>query len=135
MKYILDTSAVSALMTDDASVIRRLEQHDRRDVSVPQPVFAEIAYGIARLPKSKRKDKLRLRFELIREELPVATWSDEVSDAFGQIKANLEKEGLQVEDFDVAIAAHARVRNAVLVTANVKHMSRVAGLVVEDWSD
>jgi tRNA(fMet)-specific endonuclease VapC len=135
MKYVLDTNAVSALMTEDATVVRHLEQHDRGDVLVPQPVFAEIAYGLARLAKSKRKDKLRLRFELIRNELPTAPWSNDVSDVFGQIKASLEKEGTRIEDFDVAIAAHARALNAVLVTANIKHMSRVTDLVVEDWSE
>ncbi|HEY6040076.1 MAG TPA: type II toxin-antitoxin system VapC family toxin [Kofleriaceae bacterium] len=135
MKYVLDTNVVSALMTEDAKVLSRLKEHERRDVSVPQPVLAEIAYGIARLAKSKRKDKLRTRFELIRKELLVASWSDAVSDAFGVIKANLERDGVRIEDFDVAIAAHARAHSAVLVTANVKHMSRVADLVVEDWTD
>lgn len=135
MKYILDTNAVSALMTENPTVIGHLEQQNRRDVSVPQPVLAEIAYGIARLDKSKRRDKLRARFELVRKELRVAVWSDDVSEAFGQIKARLEKDGIRIEDFDVAIAAHARAIGGVLVTANVKHMSRVPDLVVEDWSE
>ncbi len=57
-----------------------------------------------------------------------------MSEAFGDIKALLERKGTPIEDFDVAIAAHARVRDAILVTANLVHMVRVPGLRVEDWS-
>ena len=33
-----------------------------------------------------------------------------------------------------AIAAHALALDATLVTANVDHMLRVPGLLIEDWS-
>jgi tRNA(fMet)-specific endonuclease VapC len=134
VKYILDTNAVSALMKGDAAVVERLRATERGDVGVPHPVLAEIAYGIERLPRSRRKDRLRDRIALIRDELARVPWTDEVSDAFGAIKASLERRGHRIEDFDVAIAAHALAAGAVLVTANTKHMSRVAGLEVEDWA-
>ena len=37
-------------------------------------------------------------------------------------------------NFDATVAAHALAENGVLVTANLKHMARVPGLEVEDWS-
>ena len=40
----------------------------------------------------------------------------------------------RIEDFDAAVAAHAVAMGCVLVTANVKHMMRVPGLEIEDWS-
>jgi tRNA(fMet)-specific endonuclease VapC len=52
----------------------------------------------------------------------------------GRIKATLERRGTRIEDFDAAIAAHALALDATLVTANVDHMIRVPGLIVEDWS-
>jgi len=57
-----------------------------------------------------------------------------VSERFGAIKAALEKRGKRIEDFDAAIAAHALVEGAVLVTANLGQLTRVSGLKVEDWS-
>lgn len=134
MSYLLDTNAVSAVMKGEPRVLARLRATPKREVLVPQPVLAEIAYGIARLPRSKRKDALRQRFELVRGELLRAEWTDAVSEAFGEIKASLERRGRRIEDFDAAIAAHAHAREAVLVTANVAHMVRVPGLRVEDWS-
>jgi tRNA(fMet)-specific endonuclease VapC len=134
VKYILDTNAVSALMRGTPSVVDRLAAVRPGDVSVPQPVLAEIAYGIARLPASRRRDALQARFDLLRVQLRRAEWSDEVSEAFGRIKATLEKQGRGIEDFDAAIAAHALAVGATLVSANVEHMTRVPGVKVEDWS-
>ncbi|HYQ16370.1 MAG TPA: PIN domain-containing protein [Polyangiaceae bacterium] len=134
MKYVLDTNAVSLLMKGDPAVIARLKQLARTDVCLPQPVIAEIEYGLQRLGRSKRRDSLASRFELLKRELSRASWSDEVSEAFGTIKAALERRGARIEDFDAAVAAHALAEECVLVTANMKHMARVAGLTIEDWS-
>jgi tRNA(fMet)-specific endonuclease VapC len=134
LKYVLDTNAVSALMRGEPRVIERLKAVARPEVGMPHPVVAEITYGLQRLPRSKRKDALVSRFAAIKDEIQRLNWSDEVSEAFGAIKAALERRGERVEDFDAAVAAHALVEDAVLVTANVKHMTRVQGLEIEDWS-
>lgn len=134
MTYILDTNAVSALMKGDRVVVDRLRHVPKSEIGIPQPALAKIVYGIERLPRSKRKDTLRERFELVRAELGRANWSDDVTETFGTIKATLEKKGQRIEDFDAAIAAHALSLGAVLVTANTDHMVRIAGLAVEDWS-
>lgn len=99
MKYILDTNAVSALMKGEEPIIQRLKKESKNDVYVPQPVLSEIAYGIERLPKSKRRESLQERSELIRSELQRIEWTDDVSARFGVIKATLEKRGQRIEDF------------------------------------
>jgi tRNA(fMet)-specific endonuclease VapC len=132
--HFLDTNAVSALMRGDQRVIGHLRQLDRSEVAVPQPVIAEIAYGLARLPRSRRRLDLERRAEAIVSEIPRAEWTDAVSTAFGTIKATLERAGKRIEDFDAAIAAHALAMRGTLVTANVEHMIRVPGLSVEDWT-
>lgn len=132
--HVLDTNAFSALMRGDPAAVEKLTALPRDQVSVPQPVIAEIAYGLERLGASKRKSRLAARYELLAREVPRAPWNDAVSGAFGRIKAHLERKGAPIEDFDAAIAAHAMAVDGVLVTANVKHMARVPGLRVEDWS-
>ena len=134
MQYVLDTNAVSALMKGDGEVIGRLSAVARAEVAVPQPVLAEIEYGLERLPRSARRERLRVRFDSIKAEVQRSDWSDEVSAAFGRIKAALERKGERIEDFDAAVAAHAVASGAVLVTANTRHMMRVSGLRLEDWS-
>lgn len=133
MKYVLDTNVVSALMQGRLEVIDRLAAVARADVSVPQPVIAEIAYGIERLPTSRRRAALQERFDLLRSQLLRCPWTDEVSEAFGRIKAALEKRGERIEDLDAAIAAHAAAIGATLVTANARQMARVPGVRIENW--
>ena len=122
-------------MRGDTSVAARLERGLRTDILLPQPVVAEIEYGLARLPRSRRQRSLRKRFSLLLREMIRAEWTDAVSFAFGDIKATLERRGVRLEDFDLAIAAHALALPAILVTDNVSQMSRIQGLRVENWRD
>jgi tRNA(fMet)-specific endonuclease VapC len=132
--HVLDTNVVSALMRGDVAVVARLRAVNRAEVKIPQPVIAEIAYGIERLPRSRRRQRLQERFNLVCGEIARAPWSDAVSERFGFIKAALERKGRRVEDFDAAIAAHALAEEATLVTADGNDMERVPGLAIEDWA-
>jgi tRNA(fMet)-specific endonuclease VapC len=132
--HVLDTNGVAALMKGSAAFVERLASHAPGDLGIPQPVVAEIAFGIERLPRSKRRKALQSRFDLICAEIPRAEWTDAVSQAYGSIKATLERRGTRIEDFDAAVAAHALANGARLVTANLDHMARVPGLQIEDWS-
>ncbi len=133
MSYVLDTNVLAALMRGEERVIQRLERVTRPMVAVPEPAWAEVAYGLARIPRSKRRERLVSRFALLREQLPTVTWSAAVTEAFGALKASLEEKGQRLEDFDLAIAAHALATDAILVTANVRHLGRIPDLSMEDW--
>jgi predicted nucleic acid-binding protein len=131
--YVLDTNVVSALMRGDRGAQKRLLSESPSAIYLVQPVIAEISYGLARLAPSRRKTALASRFRLLADTLPRAAWSDPISFAFGAIKAKLERNGEPIEDFDVAIAAHALVLSARLATRNVKHFIRIDELDVEAW--
>ena len=135
MKYVLDTNIVSHAMAGHPSVLKRMFSLPRTDVVVPQPVIAEIEYGIARLPESERRRRLAERLQRFVENASDAVWTTDVSHAFGATKADLEARGQRIEDFDVAIAAHALALDAVLVTDNTAHMGRIRGLRLENWRE
>ncbi len=120
-------------MRGDVRFLVHLRAVSRRDVRVPQPALSEVHYGLARLAPSRRKTELQERFDLVSAELERCAWTDAVSEAFGTIKASLARQGKRLEDFDIAIAAHAVATGATLVTADSKHMPRISGLRVEDW--
>jgi tRNA(fMet)-specific endonuclease VapC len=121
-------------MKGSAAFVERLAALAPGDVSIPQPVIGEIAFGIERLPRSKRRKTLQARFDRICAEIPRTEWTDAVSQAYGRTKAGLERRGSRIEDLDAAIAAHALASEARLVTANLDHLARVPGLEIEDWS-
>jgi tRNA(fMet)-specific endonuclease VapC len=134
VKYVLDTNTVSALMGANPAVIVRLRSLPKDSVGVPEPAYAEIEYGIARLPRSRRKDGLSERLAAVRTEIAGVAWTREVSERFGALKALLESRGERLDDMDLAIAAHALASGAVLVTADESHMGRIPGLPIESWA-
>ena len=134
LNYVLDTNAVSAAMKGDPNVLERMRAAGRKRLAVPEPVYAEIAYGIERLPKSKKRSKLLALYNAIYEELGSMPWTHGVTEHFVSVKSTLEHKGKRIEDFDAAIAAHALAAGAILATADLDHMERVLGLKVEDWA-
>ena len=135
MIYVLDTTALSALMRSEAEPSQRLLGTPPDDVLVPQPAVAEVRDGLSRLPRSRRRSMLEERLATLLEGLKRAEWDDRVSVTFGELKADLERRGTRVDDFDAAIAAHALALDATLVTDNLRHFRRIRGLSVESWTE
>ncbi len=121
-------------MRGNPAAVARLQECSRSDVVIPQPVIAEVEFGLALLPKGKRKTSLRQRWTVLSAELLRVGWTDSVSEAFARIKSGLHQSGELVEDFDVAIAAHALAWELCLVSNNTRHMARVRGLRLQDWT-
>jgi tRNA(fMet)-specific endonuclease VapC len=53
---------------------------------------------------------------------------------FGEVKARLSKEGSNLADADLLIAAAALETGSVLVTGNIRHFERVPGVKLENWT-
>lgn len=121
-------------MKGELLVTARVKSLPKSTIAIPEPAFAEIAYGIERLPTSRRKSWLWQRYEMVRAQLALAPWTQSVTEEFGRIKATLERKGLRIEDFDAAIAAHATAQDATLVSGNKRDMARIPGVKLEDWS-
>jgi tRNA(fMet)-specific endonuclease VapC len=130
----LDTNAVIAAMTPHTRVRARLEDAlvDRIVVGMPTIVLFEMWYGIEK--SAKRPENAAGLAEFLRFNL--THWPFDPDDArdAGEIRALLRRAGTPIGPYDVLIAAQARRRSAVLVTANTREYSRVPGLQVEDWA-
>ena len=51
----------------------------------------------------------------------------------GEVYARLRKEGRLINEADIMIASIVKAHDAVLVTNNEEHFSRIEGLKVENW--
>ncbi len=131
MRYVLDTNTVSALMKGVPAVAARIARTPRADVAISQVTVAEIEFGLRYLPASRRRRLLRAQWETIGPELIRLPWDDQVSRAFGERKARLERSGKRMSDFDLAIAAHAIALGLIIVTADAA-FERL-GIRREDW--
>ncbi len=131
----LDTNVViAAINRRSPSVRERLETalSERVAVGISAVVLYELWYGIE---KSARRQANAATLETFLA-LDITPWPFDAEDAeeAGQIRAALERAGTPIGPYDVMIAAQARRRSAVLVTANMGGFRRVPGLRVEDWA-
>ena len=66
-------------------------------------------------------------------ELQLALNNNPAAQAYGPIRAALEKAGTPIGANDLLIAATAVAHGLTLVTHNTREFSRVVGLAIEDW--
>jgi tRNA(fMet)-specific endonuclease VapC len=61
-------------------------------------------------------------------------WDDGCAGRFAIVAAALHRSGMPIGSMDAMIAGHALALDAVLVTNNTRHFSRVPGLRIENWT-
>lgn len=83
--------------------------------------------------QGKGSAKLTERVEQLLAILAVLPLDEPADRHYADIRATLERAGTPIGSHDLFIAAHARSRDLVLVTHNLREFQRVAGLRVEDW--
>lgn len=129
---LLDTNAVSDLMRDHAQVKNRVGKHGD-PILTSVVVVGEIRYGLNRLPASKKRTDLEARAQQILSALGIELVSEQIANSYGRLKASLERQGLNVGDNDLWIAATAMTQGLLLVSRD-QIFSQIPGLQVEDWS-
>jgi tRNA(fMet)-specific endonuclease VapC len=132
---VLDTTAFSAAMRREPGILEFLRSRGPAGIAAVPAVVAEIQCGIARLePGSRRRNLFEFERDRLLGALTVLPWTDESSRTFGALKTQLERDGVPVDDFDIAIEAIASSHGAEVVTANLPHFSRFSGLACRHWT-
>mgnify|MGYP001606150190 CR=1 FL=1 len=130
--YLLDTNILSELVRKRPSpaLLDRLRAAPQDRLHTSAVCVFELRYGAARRGDSSLW--LRLSTELLGRFMVLPLGPPEAIRA-GEVFADLEKRGESIGVEDVLIGATALVHNLAVVTANVRHLSRVSGLRVENW--
>lgn len=134
--FCLDTNVVIfALNKRRPQIAERLSAEIKAGATliIPVVVLFELDYGIAKSRRPKQSRALLDAFLSAGFEQP-AFDAEDAREA-GNIRAFLEERGAPIGPFDSLIAAQARRRGAVLVTANRGEFDRIPGLMVTDWND
>jgi tRNA(fMet)-specific endonuclease VapC len=131
----LDTNTAIFAINGRMPLVRvRLEAAllEGNPVGISAVVLYELRYGIERSARPAQNAAALAAFLSLGFDL----WPFEPPDAneAADIRASLEKSGTPIGPYDILIAAQARRRGAILVTANVSEFARVPALKTEDWS-
>jgi tRNA(fMet)-specific endonuclease VapC len=131
----LDTNAVIAVLNKRDSPVRtRIDAaiEQGRTFAISSIVPFELRYGAA---KSQHPERNAQRIaDFLSGPIEVLAFGPEDAGEAGDIRATLERAGTPIGPYDVLVAAQARRRDAVLVTANAREFSRVPRLRFEDWA-
>ena len=96
---------------------------------IPRVAYYEVKRGLlARGATAKMQ-----RFMNWASLLGTVGLTDDTLDIAAQVYADLSKKGRLIEDDDIFIGSTAIKYNAVLVTNNVDHLSRIDNLNIENW--
>lgn len=136
MEYLLDTNVVSEPLRPRPSVniMRRLHEHDGA-IAIPAPVWHELRFGYARLPKSRRRDAIQRYIEdVVSTSFPVIGYDREAAEWHALERARLSAGGETPPFVDGQIAAIAHVNGLALVTSNTRNFHAFEDLHVLNWA-
>jgi tRNA(fMet)-specific endonuclease VapC len=129
LAFMLDTDSVSFALRRQGGVRARIVEHRPSDLCVSALTVAELRFGASR----RNSPKLHALIDAFTANVSVVSFDEACAVQFGRIASELAAQGSPIGEVDTLIAAHAIHLNLTLVTNNVKHFSRVAGLKVENW--
>ena len=131
MKYLLDTNICISLLKNKYGIRDAILKAKTKNCFVSEITIAELYYGAAKSnnPQERTKDVdfIVSHFGIVPifRALPL----------YGELKAKLEFEGNRIDDFDILIGTTAIVNGMVMVTDNIKHLGRLPGIKIENWTN
>lgn len=132
MAFVLDTNTVIDYFMGRGRVAERLLTVPPREVSLPAIVAYELWVGVL---GSRAREQRKLQYERFLSQVEVIAFDVTLSRRAAEVRIALELRGEAIGPLDTLIAATALLRNATLVTRNVREFGRVAGLDVVNWRD
>jgi tRNA(fMet)-specific endonuclease VapC len=131
-RFLLDTNiCIYIRRKKPEGVLRRFRGLKQGEAALSVITFGELMYG------AENSAQRAAALELLRglaQVLPVLDLPDTAAEAYGRIRAELERAGQMIGNNDLWIAAHARAAGLTLVTNNEREFRRVRGLKVENWA-
>lgn len=92
-------------------------------------VAAELTYGA----EKSNSEKLRRQVDAVLSAIDILPLQSPVHREYATIRRHLTEAGELIGPNDLLIAAQAKMKNLIVVTANDREFSRVPGLATENW--
>lgn len=135
---LLDTNVLSEAMkpSGDPTVLAWIDAQAVETLYLSTITLAELKFGIAALPDSRREESWRLGLE--RRVLPlfggrILAFGIEAAEAYGALRARARAAGKAIGVADGYIAAVAAVQGLTVATRDVSPFLAVGLPVVDPW--
>ena len=132
MSFLLDTNIIVFWLKGRHNIAEKINEIGLEKCFVSEVTVAELRFGVECSPselieeKRSRLENLLARLQTIPFAIAINTYASE--------KARLRRAGEIIPDFDLLIRATAIEAGLKMVTNNSKHLSRIEGIEIEDWT-
>jgi len=128
MKYLLDTNVLIAMFRGRSIIREGILKIGFENCIVSEISLAELLVGVYKSGYEQHVHEVRF----VKDHFAVIPISGAV-EQYAKLRAQLEADGIRLDNFDLLIAASAITEGLTLVTHNTKHFERVPRLQVRDW--
>jgi len=135
---VIDTNVLSALMRQmpELPVVEWLDRQAAESVWITSITLFEARFGLALLPKGRRRRTLEAAFDkLMVEDLEgrVLDFDRPAAEAAAMLAAERQRDGQSIDMRDTQIAGIVLARRAKLATRDVRHFSDLNVEVINPW--
>ncbi len=131
MRFLLDTNiCIYIIKQKPPKVFDKFQTLNISDVGVSSITVAEMEYGVY---KSQRVAQNRAALTQFLIPLEVLPFDEKATQTYGQNRAELEQRGIVIGAMDMLIASQAISLGFTLVTNNVRELSQIPNLTLENW--
>ena len=128
-KYLLDSNICIHLLRNRTEVVEAVKRVGWKCCCISEITVVELYYGAE---CSGNPQKNRAVVDSFLADIEIVPFSLCIHEYCRQ-KVRLRSFGTLIEDFDLFIGSAAVASDCVLVTENIKHLSRLEGVVLENW--
>lgn len=129
-KYLIDTDICIFYLKGKFGLNKKIIEVGIENCFISEITIAELTFGAH---KSTQLEKHLAEVKNIRVLFEIVPIYGSIEN-FGREKARLHKAGIPIPDFDLLIGTTAVANDMVMVTNNTKHMSRIEGIRIENWT-
>lgn len=124
-KYLVDTDWVVFYLRGREPYVSTLRGLQKEGLAVSVISVAELYEGVFRAQDPQTREEGLARFLA---GVVVLDVNKDVARVFGQLRAELRRQGLTVADFDLLIGSTAFYHDLLLLTNNRRHYEKIPGL-------
>jgi tRNA(fMet)-specific endonuclease VapC len=131
IKYLLDTNICAFYFRNKYRIADKLAKIGLSKCAISEITFAELMFGIE---LSNYKEENTEKLSAFTEYVSVIPIRSSIS-LYAKEKARLKFINKTIDDFDLLIGTTAVTNNLVMATDNVKHLSRIEKIKIENWTE
>ena len=134
-KYLLDTNICIHFLKGEFDLQSRIDEVGFENCFISELMIVELLFGVENSAESKREQNrqnvsnLQLSFGI--RIIPI----NHCFELYAKEKARLKREGTPIGEFDLIIGCTAITNQMIMTTRNIKHLGKIAGIVLENWID